>query len=65
MPHVVLVDTHGKIVFIGHPLSRKLEQDIETLLEGKELTGIKAGGDDDDEEEEKDQFKELDLTKIG
>lgn len=24
VPHVVLVDTNGKIVFIGHPLSRKL-----------------------------------------
>ena len=25
VPHVVLVDTHGKIVYIGHPASRNIE----------------------------------------
>jgi len=24
VPHVVLIDTHGKIVYIGHPASRDL-----------------------------------------
>ena len=28
VPHCVLVDTLGKIVWIGHPASRKLEDDI-------------------------------------
>lgn len=39
VPHVVLIDTHGKIAFAGHPASRKLEQDIETLLKGEKLSG--------------------------
>ena len=25
VPHVILVDTKGKIVFIGHPITRNLE----------------------------------------
>jgi hypothetical protein len=32
VPHVLLVDKSGKIVFIGHPASRELEKDIDTLL---------------------------------
>jgi len=39
VPHCLLVDTHGKIVFIGHPASRKLEEDINTLLKGEAITG--------------------------
>jgi len=39
VPHVVLVDTHGTIVFIGHPATRTLEDDIETLLKDEKLTG--------------------------
>lgn len=46
-----MVDTAGKIVWIGHPASRNLEQDINDLLAGKTLD-VKAGGDDDDEDEE-------------
>ena len=53
VPHCLLVDTTGKIVWIGHPASRKLEDDINTLLAGKPLEGVSAGGDDDDEEEAK------------
>lgn len=34
VPHVFLVDTQGKIVFKGHPSSRKLEEDINNLLDG-------------------------------
>jgi len=37
VPHVVLVDTEGKVVYIGHPTSRNLEQDINTLLKGEAL----------------------------
>ena len=32
VPHVMLVDTHGVIVYKGHPAQRKLEQDIDALL---------------------------------
>ena len=32
VPHVLLVDTEGKIVFKGHPASRNLEVDIDKLL---------------------------------
>jgi len=35
VPHVMLVDTTGKIVFMGHPASRPdLEKDFDTLLAG-------------------------------
>jgi len=39
VPHVVLVDTKGKIVYKGHPASRELEKDINDLLAEKEITG--------------------------
>jgi len=56
-----LIDTHGKIVFIGHPASRKLEEDIETLLKGEPLKGVKGSGDDEEEEEDETKFTDLDL----
>ena len=43
VPHVLLVDTTGKIVFVGHPASRDLEADINTLLEGGTLSGEGTG----------------------
>jgi len=46
-----LVDTNGKIVFKGHPASRKnLEEDFDKLLKGEPLEGIKSEQDDEDEE---------------
>jgi len=39
VPHVVLIDTKGVIVYIGHPASRDLEADINTLLKGEPLKG--------------------------
>lgn len=63
VPHCALVDTHGKIVWIGHPATRKLEEDINNLLEGKELTGV-AGGDDGEEEEGATESG-LDLDQAG
>ena len=39
IPYVVLVDKQGKIAFLGHPNWRKLDEDINTLLKGKSLTG--------------------------
>lgn len=40
VPHVMLLDTKGKIVFKGHPANRSnLEEDFETLLKGEEIFG--------------------------
>lgn len=40
VPHVMLIDKEGKIVFKGHPASRKnLEQDFDDLRAGKAITG--------------------------
>ena len=54
VPHVAIVDTKGKVVFMGHPANRQdLVQDFDDLLAGKEITGkgcSAAGGGDDDEE---------------
>jgi len=41
VPHVLLVDTSGKIVFKGHPANRKdLVKDFNDLLAGKSLEGV-------------------------
>ena len=57
--HVVLIDTEGKIAFIGYPSSTDLEKGIEKLLKGEKLDA--SGGDD----EEKDEvFEELDLSNV-
>ena len=37
VPHVVLVDTEGKVAFIGHPASINLDEAIEKLLKGEKL----------------------------
>jgi len=65
VPHVVLIDTHGKIVYIGHPASRDLEKDIETLLKGDTLKGISGGAGDDDEEDDGTGYTERDLDSVG
>jgi len=52
VPHCLLVDTHGTIVFVGHPSSRKLEEDFDTLLKGEKITGkgtTRAGGEEGEE----------------
>lgn len=48
----MLVDTKGKIVFVGHPASRDLEKDIDALLKGETLTGEGTGASSDDAESE-------------
>ena len=63
VPKVVLVDTNGKIAFIGHPGSTNLEHGIEKLLKGESLKNKgESGGNDEDEEEG--SFKEIDLSKV-
>lgn len=49
----MIVDTNGKIVFMGHPANRpNLVKDFDDLLDGKTLTGVKEKGDGGDDEEE-------------
>ena len=38
VPHVLLVDKNGNVVFKGHPAGRNLEQDIEKLLNDEKLS---------------------------
>ena len=58
VPHVMIVDKTGKIVFKGHPSKRKnLEQDLDDLSEGKSLEGVEA---QDDSKPETDKGKEID-----
>jgi len=61
VPHVVLIDTNGKIAFIGHPAERDLEKDIETLLKGEKLKGVKGAATEEGEES---TWKELDQNVI-
>lgn len=74
VPHVLLLDTKGRIVYKGHPATRKdLEADFDTLLKGEALTGegawvdgAAAASDSPAEEKPKDDdgFKELDAAKV-
>jgi len=44
VPHVMLIDTEGKIAFKGHPANRKdLKADFSALLRGEKLTGEGCG----------------------
>ena len=64
VPHVLLIDTQGKIVFAGHPSERDLEKDIETLLKGEALAGTKSGEAEAGAEEDGDGYSEKDLEAI-
>ena len=79
VPHVLIIDTKGRIVFVGHPASRPdLEADFNKLLKGEALTGegvwvdkpaddTKApedGAAETKEEEVEEGFKELDSEKV-
>jgi len=46
VPHVMILDKEGTIVFKGHPANRKdLVQDFNDLLEGKSLEGVEKPGE--------------------
>lgn len=49
VPHVLLVDTHGKIVFSGHPASIDIEATIDKLLLGETIDAKKEASDDEAE----------------
>lgn len=59
VPHVVLIDTEGKIAFVGHPASIDLEKGIEKLLKGEKLNS-----NSEDEEESGEDYSEKDIPKI-
>lgn len=63
VPHCCLVDTHGNIVWIGHPASRNLEKDINDLLAEKKLEGVKSEEDDSDQEDDEDTSAPVDFLK--
>jgi len=71
VPHVMLIDKTGRIVFKGHPATRPdLEKDIDTLLKGEALTGDGAAsapkeGADESEEKIPEGLKEFDLEKLN
>merc|ERR1711939_1154221 len=65
VPHVLMVDTKGKIVFKGHPANRKdLVQDFNDLLEGKTLTGEGCGAAEKKTEESEEGGKAASLDDI-
>jgi hypothetical protein len=68
VPHVMLVDGEGKLAFVGHPATRKLEEDIDTLVKGEKLTGEGTAGGATEEngegDEETKEYKDLDLERI-
>lgn len=66
VPHVMLVDKQGKIVFVGHPAHRDLEKDIDALRAGETLTGQGTGATKPAEEGEKEaEGKEGDPVRIN
>merc|ERR1711976_383193 len=51
VPHVIMLDKEGTIVFKGHPANRKdLVKDFNDLLEGKPLQGVEKPGEAAEEE---------------
>ena len=50
IPQANLIDKNGKVVFVGHPASRKLEEDINKLFNGEKITGAGTTSDAKDDE---------------
>lgn len=62
VPHVMLIDTNGKIVFKGHPATRPdLEADFDTLLKGEAITGAGTDAPKAEEPKEGEAGKPLDI----
>ena len=52
IPHMMIIDTNGKVAFKGHPASRtNLVQDFTTLLKGESITGEDCAKAEDKVEE--------------
>jgi len=65
VPHVMLIDKTGKIVFKGHPAGRpNLENDMNDLANGKELSKV-GGPEEEKADDTADAPKEpLDATTV-
>jgi len=65
VPHCALVDTTGKIRWIGHPASRKLEADINMLLAGESPDGMSEAKPDEEakEADASDSTSSIDMLK--
>jgi len=74
VPHVMLVDQKGNIVFKGHPAGRRnLEEDLEKLANGEKLTGDgivepvvgdKSGATESKAQEAPEGFTEMDSAAV-
>lgn len=65
VPHVLIVDKTGKIVFKGHPANRKdLAKDFNDLLDDKALEGVEGAGGDGEGEEAEDGGKTVTAEDI-
>ena len=58
-PHVVLVDTEGKIAYMGLFPNSSLFESIETLLQGGKLEKAK-----EDEDQQLDEGHQIEKTKL-
>jgi len=73
VPHVMLIDKNGTIVFKGHPAGRpNLEDDLDKLRNGEVLTGdnVFTGEKKEEKEapkgqEDNDGYKEVDAAAIN
>jgi len=70
VPHVMLINTEGKIVFKGHPANRKdLVADFNALLKGEKLDCEPTGADESKDKEDAapklpEGFSEVDSASI-
>jgi len=64
VPHCLLVDRNGHIVWVGHPSQRDLEADIDALLADKKLEGKGVTRNLEDHRKEISLTEYYDLTKL-
>ena len=70
VPHVILINKEGRMVFKGHPATRKnLEEDITKLSKGEQLEGEgivngPVAGEDAEKPKEDAEYKEIDAATI-
>jgi hypothetical protein len=69
VPHILLIDKSGTIVYKGHPAKRRnLEEDIDTLLKGEALTGYGIASEQAERQQPKyvpeKGFKTIDLDSV-
>ena len=65
IPFCVLLDKESKIVFMGHPASRNMAEDINKLINGEKITGEGTTAADDEEEESGAGVDQTQVTKAS